>query len=325
MPAPHIPAMRRPLSRLILPMLCATLAPIAPLVPIPALAADTAVPAAFTDAAARADVVALGERHDHAGHHRIQAAAYRALIAAGHRPALVMEMFSRDSQTAIDALTADLGSSPTPAAVDEALDRMPEVSGFTAGGWSDWSAYRPVVAVALEHGLPVLAADWPMADRRALSQDGWQALPADFVAGFGLDQPAAPAVVDGLTAAITAGHCGHAPEAALPAMIRVQRARDAGIAGAALDGLARPGVDQALIIAGSGHVRRDLGAPLYLGDAAVLAVGLAETGADDPEPGLRDRRPDEPFDLVWVAEAQPREDPCIAFKAALEAMNTAPK
>lgn len=325
MPAPHAATIQPRHSRRIRPILCAALIATPALIAIPALAADTAVPTAFTDAAARADVVALGERHDHAGHHRIQAAAYRALIAAGHRPALVMEMFSRDAQAAIDALTADLGPSPAPAAVDEALDRMPEVSGFTAGGWRDWSAYRPVVAVALDHGLPVLAADWPMADRRALSQDGWQALPADFVARFGLDQPAAPAVVDGLTAAITAGHCGHAPEAALPAMIRVQRARDAGIAGAAQDALARPDIDQALIIAGSGHVRRDLGAPLYLGDAAVLAVGLAETGADDPEPGLRNPRLDEPFDLVWVAEAQPREDPCIAFKAALEAMKTAPK
>lgn len=287
-------------------------------------AAHADVPPALLDAARDAKVVLLGERHDHAGHHLMQEEAYRALIAAGHRPALVMEMFSRDAQPAIDALLAGLGTMPDQRALDLALERMPEVSGFTAGGWQDWAAYRPIVAVALEHGLPVRAADWPREARRALAMDGWQALPSGFVQHFALDEPAEPDVEDGLSRAIVEGHCGHAPGNALEGMVRVQRARDAGIAGAALDALAAAGVDQALVIAGAGHVRRDLGAPLYLKAAApelpILTVGLAETGESDAAPDLRPARDEEPFDLVWVAEAQPREDPCKAFADQLRNM-----
>jgi uncharacterized iron-regulated protein len=91
-------------------------------------------------------------------------------------------------------------------------------------------------------------------------------------------------------------------------MARAQFARDAvmatQVATHAPRGLA--------LIAGNGHVRRDIGVPRWLGDAQrarVWSVGYLEPGSTAP-PGA--------FDAVVRTAAVTRDDPCIAFRQRMK-------
>ena len=65
-----------------------------------------------------------------------------------------------------------------------------------------------------------------------------------------------------------------------------------------------------LLLAGNGHVRTDVGAPRWLSAATRArseAVGVLEDG--DPTTA---------FDRLAFTPAQPRPDPCDAFRAAVK-------
>jgi len=84
----------------------------------------------------------------------------------------------------------------------------------------------------------------------------------------------------------------------LPGMLSAQAARDAVMAQTL-----RPYASRgAVLIAGNGHVRRDIGVPRWLWDAgnnSVLSVGYIET--DSPATG---------FDAVVRVPPRQRDDPC---------------
>ena len=118
--------------------------------------------------------------------------------------------------------------------------------------------------------------------------------------------------------AIRDGHCGALPESAIGGMATAQRARDATLAQSLLDA----GRDGAVLIAGNGHVRRDLGVPLYLGALAPhrppFAVGIVEVEADALNPqtyaagaGSGSQR----YDYVIFTPRVDRKDPCEAFRS----------
>ena len=135
-------------------------------------------------------------------------------------------------------------------------------------------------------------------------------------ARLGLLQPPDPAQVEAIEAAVREGHCGKLPERVVPRMAAAQRARDAVIA----DALVARAPAGAVLIAGNGHVRRDLGVPVQLAVRApqrsALAVGIVEVvenmaRAEDyvaPEAG------DAPqFDFVVFTPRTARPDPCAGF------------
>ncbi len=80
-------------------------------------------PEAVVTALGKARFVLLGEKHDNADHHRIQAWLVGSMIAAGRRPALAFEMFASDQQAALDGhLAARLAEDlPRPERLDRAL------------------------------------------------------------------------------------------------------------------------------------------------------------------------------------------------------------
>jgi uncharacterized iron-regulated protein len=93
----------------------------------------------------------------------------------------------------------------------------------------------------------------------------------------------------------------------LPAMVAVQRLRDAALARAVVRALAATGGPVA-VITGNGHARRDWGLPRVLARVAPEArVHVLLQGEEDvvPEGG---------HDEVVFAPAAPREDPCAAFR-----------
>jgi uncharacterized iron-regulated protein len=267
----------------------------------------------FLDAAAGADHVLLGEVHVNPYHHAAQESVLAALVARGRRPAVVFEMMERDQQPGIDALRA--ARRPT-------ADELAEATGFSDSGW-DWPLYRPLVALALEHELPILAGNAPIDETRALVKDGVDSIEPERWRTLGLDRPLAPAAQVALVDIMVQSHCGHAPGDYAERLVEAQRLRDATMAEVMLGAAPAPTV----LITGSGHARRDFGVPLYLEewapDARLLTLRLVEVdpGAIDPA-DYRDTIVGlpRPFDYLWFTPALERPDPCEEFRKGLERM-----
>lgn len=238
-------------------------------------------------------VVLLGEVHDNTEQHRLRLAALERAIDAGWRPAIVMEQFDRERQADIDR-----------ARRERPLDARHVVELAGAGGWN-WEFYRPVVDLALRHGLPLVAGDLSNPDTTKIVRGGFTAVFDDpGVAALGLDRPIDPAWQSAQEKEIDAGHCHALPASVWPRMARAQFARDAVLARAVADH-ADSGV---VLLAGNGHVRRDIGVARWLpvDPGRVFAVGFLEDD-DRATPGAA-------FDAVVRTAPAERSDPCAAFE-----------
>ena len=256
---------------------------------------------------ARARFVLLGEVHDNGEHHRLRRDVLAALVRDGRRPAIAMEQFDREHQPALERVQNE--PAPTP----ELLKTAGRVD---AQGWN-WFYYEPIVRLALDHRLPIVAANLSRADAFRVSTEGAAAVVGEaVVSALHLDQPLPDAARLKLDQVIEDGHCGKAPPSILPGIVAAQRARDA-IMAQTLQAHA-----PAVLIAGNGHVRRDFGVPHYLaqypqGDD-VRVVGFIEVDADKLAPtdyasdgvsdGVSDSAPE--YDYVVFTPRIPRPDPC---------------
>ena len=255
-------------------------------------------PAGWEDRLSGNAIVLLGEVHDNAEQHRLRLATLRRAMARGWRPAIAMEQFDADRQADIDRARRER---PGDAAYLVAQAAPP------SSGW-EWLYYGPVVALALEYDLPLIAANLPRATTRRLVQTGYaEALGADRAAELGLTRPVADDWRAAQEQAVDEGHCGALPAAALPGMARAQLARDALMAGL----IARHADRGVVLLAGNGHVRRDIGVPRWLRETHHVAsdriwtVGFVEAATT---PGIRGA-----FDAAVVGPAVARADPCEPF------------
>ena len=245
--------------------------------------AEAALPALVAAVRSR-PVVLLGEVHDNAAQHSLRAQALRALADSGARPALLMEQFDREQQGGLDRVLARPG-----ATVDEVIAAGAPDAGAMKG-W-DWALYRPYIALALEHRLTIVAANVSRADTRRVAQNGLPALGFDATVPGDIDTAQAQAIVD--------GHCGQLDDAQARRMVGSQVARDQFMA-RVLEANAARG---AVLLAGNGHVRADIGVPRWLSAATrarSVVIGLLEQG--DPNGGA--------FDVTFTTAPQPRPDPC---------------
>jgi uncharacterized iron-regulated protein len=244
-------------------------------------------------------VVLLGEVHDNAALHLRRWAVLRRAVSAGWRPAIAMEQFDVDRQADIERARRERPG-----------DAGHLIAQAGRAGW-DWTHYRPVIELALAHALPLVAANLPDAQaRRLVREDAPVVLGAARAGELALDGPGAMPIDAAWRAAqqgeIARGHCDALPAALLPGMARAQFARDAVMA----DVLRRHAARGAVLLAGNGHVRRDIGVPRWLAQispARLWAVGFIERG-EAAAPLSR------AFDAVVVAAAEPRGDPCAAVR-----------
>jgi uncharacterized iron-regulated protein len=272
--------------------------------------------------AAKARFVLLGETHDNADHHELQAAVIAMLARAERRPAVVFEMIEGSRQARIDAQLA---------AAPKDVDALGAALEWDGSGWPPWAIYRPVFAAALDAGAPLVGAALPRAEAMELAR-GERRLPAELVARYRLDSPLPSDLQTHLVAELKASHCGHMPDAMIAPMAGIQRARDAIMAdrlasGATTGATTDATTDGAVLIAGGGHVRGDRGVPWYLRQAGVpegdiLTVGFVQVAADAPAPGDYKPRYDGalPFDYLWFTPQANDIDRCAELEQRMKQM-----
>ncbi len=252
--------------------------------------------------------VLLGEKHDNADHHALQARVLRSMLDAGRRPVVAFEMFDADDQAAIDTSRRD---HPRDAAA------LARAVSWEKSGWPPWTDYAPIAQLALDAGLPIVATGLPRSRMRALMKpeaDAGSAAPID--EGTPLDAAQEASLRDELRQS----HCGHLPDARIGAMIRFQRARDASMAAALIAAESAARAEDGVLIAGTGHTRRDRGAGRDLAvrdpKRAVTSIAFAEVLAGQTEPQAYAAQWNTqalPFDFVWFTPRATDDDPCAAF------------
>lgn len=260
-----------------------------------------ATPAAFLAEAVAARWVLLGEKHDNAAHHRLQARIVAGLGAAGRRPAVVWEMAEPEHAAALrDARAGD-------------VEDLGAALQWEARGWPSWAEYQPIAEAALRYDLPMRPGK-PARDRvRSVSRG--EPLPQDLAERLGWRQAYPEHLEAPLLAELRASHCDRLPEAALPRMLQVQRLWDAWMADSLLAAEAA-GADGAVLIAGSGHVREDRAVPWHLrrrGAGEALTLALVEVAAGRVRPADYAAFDPARFDFVWFTPRVDEKDPCAAF------------
>ena len=245
-------------------------------------------------------LVLLGEVHDNAQQHRLRLAALERAFAAGWRPAIAMEQFDRERQADIDRARFE-----RPRDAQHLVDVAGRPSTQAGSGWN-WAFYEPFVDLALRYDVPLIAANLSNADAARIVNGGYASVFGDStIAALGLGVPIAPEVQSAQEREIETGHCHALPRSMWPRMARAQFARDAVMAEALRRGAGSGGV---VLLAGNGHVRRDIGVPRWLGAVQdrVFAVGYLEI-TDDSTPVTA-------FDAVVRTAVAERADPCAEFK-----------
>ena len=225
------------------------------------------------------DVLLLGEQHDAPDHQRLQRDTVQWLAARGRLAAVVLEMAERGHSTA--ALARDA----TEAQVQSALQ-------WNDAAWP-WSAYGPVTMAAVRAGVPVLGGNLPRSAMAAAMQETrW-------------DTHLATTARQQLLDALQDGHCGMLPAARLPAMARIQIARDASMAKTAQEAV-RPG-QTVLLVAGGEHVLRHRGIPTHWPQNIRSKVASAHT--DQAQAAIKTG-----VDIVVATPPLPPHDACEALR-----------
>ncbi len=235
-----------------------------------------------------ADIVLLGEIHDNPAHHARQA----ELVAHINPPALVFEM-----------LSSEQASRHIPGGDETALATA---FAWSQSGWPDFALYYPIFAAAPQ--AQVYGAAVPRLQAREAMKVG---LPAAFGAdaeSYGLLDPLEEAEQSEREAMQMAAHCDALPESMLPAMVDIQRLRDAMLARTAIAAFEATG-GPVVIITGNGHARSDWGVPVYIKRAAPqISVSSLGQGEDGQAPAGAFESSEN------LAPKVDRPDPCAAFK-----------
>ncbi|WP_447978824.1 ChaN family lipoprotein [Candidatus Nitrospira bockiana] len=119
---------------------------------------------------AEQDVIYLGEEHQNQWHIEAALRVLRSLVERHHRPALAMEMFTWDGQSALNRYVTD---------PDASREEFLTASKWAAGWGGAFEDYEPLVSFARTQRLPLLALNPPRSLVRAVARQGLAAAMAD--------------------------------------------------------------------------------------------------------------------------------------------------
>lgn len=235
----------------------------------------------------------IGEQHDHPEHQSLAKHWVQQLAEFNQLGVLALEMAHQGQQEYLDAALGNDEVSAEDLAWQE--------------GWP-WSRYQSLVVAGLTLAERLVAADLPREQQLAAYREGAPQPPVSDAQAKALDE------------LIDLGHCELLPKERLPQMRQVQLARDQAMAKA----LQRSGATDSVnvFVAGSVHVRQDLGVPRWLPEPAqTVSVLLQQVKEGKKQPA--DYLPKgieqlQAFDYVYFTSTRPPVDYCEALKKSLD-------
>ena len=231
-----------------------------------------------------AELILLGEQHDAPEHQELARLSVEVLASKKALSALVLEM-------------ADAGVSTEGMPIESSEAAVRARLKWNEVGWP-WSRYGPIVMQAVRAGVPVVGSNLPRSAMAAvMADDSW-------------DNKVPSTVLAGHRERMIQGHCGLLPESQVPAMARIQVARDERMAQTASTWM-RSG-KSVLLLAGAEHVKKDRGIPLLLdakSKGKVIVVWMQAAVAVKKDPALAD--------LDWQTPPVPFKDYCADMKKSM--------
>ncbi len=247
----------------------------------------------------------LGETHDNRIHHQNQAWAINLLHDHQRSAVVAFEMISQQQGQVIADRKYDSSES-----LIVGLDHI-------KSNWKYQQFYAGIFDAVIKADYTILPANFDRPKIMLIIREGEGELSPEVKTM--LDDNALPA--DQVAASrkeIEGSHCGMINEKMTESMMLMQRAKDAQMA-LALAG--QDDVDTRVLVAGSGHVRKDRGVPFYLSsqdqENNLLVIGWLEVQTDiaDVESYATQWGAHQlPFDYVWFTPRVDRPDPCEQFR-----------
>jgi len=238
----------------------------------------------------------IGEKHDNADHHRIEARLIAQRLSGQPGTAVVFEMLDDAQRPLIGSLTAG-----------DSLEAMKAKLAWPAKGW-DFEVYGPLFKTSLDGGT-LVAGNIGKKFIGELYEKGEPMLQGD--PRFKTVFSASTATREYLLDTIFEAHCAMRPRDTLAPMVTIQLAKDASMASAMADQKA------SMLIAGGEHVRAQTGVPSHLlvlkpGERRVL-IQLMEVVAGETDPKAYVERAG-PADYYWLTPGAVEKDNCADVK-----------
>ena len=207
-------------------------------------AAQPSVPSTTLTTTPTPSVWLMGEVHDNPQAHQARYDLIAEKVKSGWRPALAMEQFDREHQGLLRT----------------AQDQCNTAECITSQPWIEhweWPLYAPLIQLALDYKLPLLAANVSRRDANRIVQGGYPAaFDPDTIAHYKLDRPLPEALARQHRQNIVEGHCNMLPPSVADKMVPAQVARDVWMAKVIEQQSSQTDV---ILIAGNGHVQKDVG------------------------------------------------------------------
>ncbi|MDH4234220.1 MAG: ChaN family lipoprotein [Gallionella sp.] len=257
-----------------------------------------------------ADVLLLGETHDNPWHHDRQQQLLKIRIEPGSRPALMMEQLNAENQQELDQALA--GSNR-----EEMIKSVNSLIRFT-----DWQLYSPLLAIAVDNKLPVIAANVSSQRLQPAIRKGYAAYDSGELKRMAVEEVWSENRQNYLLTQMGGAHCGQLRDVLRLGLTRSHRLRDAFMADSAISSIER-GI---VAIVGRGHARRDVGLPIYFAarapSARIISIGFVEVSpgwADPKDYDTESATGESPFDVIWFSPRVERTDPCADYGKPKEA------
>ena len=257
----------------------------------------------LTEIVLKHNIILLGETHSNPDHHILQAQIIKTLIDDGSAPKIVMEMLEYDDH---------LLNESSHEALTQALQAL-------SPRW-DWPLYEPITQIVQHKQVPLWGGNLDEATLDTIRQQKSCLLS---LAGetMNICQALPTPAVELIKQLIYESHCEYMPLQHTQGMAHAQIAKDIAFA----NKLVSAGLhDKAVLIAGSVHVRKDIGVPVHLESLGLSALSIGfisvhpdfELASDYTSADTNARS----FDVLVFTPSDRQQDPCEEFARQLEQM-----
>jgi uncharacterized iron-regulated protein len=236
------------------------------------------------------EVFLLGEVHDNTHAHQLRLDLVNRLIRLSMRPTIAMEQFDHNRQSDLDL------------ALSRCQDVECVIKAAGTSGWN-WLFYKPLVQLALDGKVTLIAANLADKEVKKVIKEGFAAVfTSAEISTFKLDQIPLH-IQEHQSQFVREGHCNMLPPQANAPMVNGQIARDVLMANVINNSQA----DLIILIAGNGHVRKDIGVFQWLTSYKQMQTQVHGYVEQDSEAYASW------FDEVHVVDPIDRDDPCKVF------------